>query len=233
MTQSDAFLAAIADRPDDDLPRLVFADWLDEHGQPERAEFIRVQIELAKHPADVPRWGILRERERELLDHHRDEWRLRLLIGTHQGFQRGFVEHIQAAGEWLLTHPTSLPVTPMVRSLRITSAAAGGMDLTGLPGLEQIVHLDLRNTFTGTRFNLPAFLTDARLGRVRALNLAQCGLGSWAMPQLMEVERLRQLDRLELWGNPFSDEGAAVIAGSPNLAHLTALDLSAHEQQPV
>src|SRR5262249_51187264 len=28
--------------------RLVYADWLEEHGQPERAEFIRAQVELAR-----------------------------------------------------------------------------------------------------------------------------------------------------------------------------------------
>ncbi len=47
-TDRDAFMAAILAAPDDDLPRLVFADWLDEHGEPERAEFIRVQCELAR-----------------------------------------------------------------------------------------------------------------------------------------------------------------------------------------
>jgi serine/threonine-protein kinase len=42
MSDDDAFLRAIADAPDDDAPRLVYADWLDEHGQPDRAEFIRL-----------------------------------------------------------------------------------------------------------------------------------------------------------------------------------------------
>ena len=43
-------LAEIAASPDDDTLRLAFADWLDEHGDPadaDRAEFIRVQCELA------------------------------------------------------------------------------------------------------------------------------------------------------------------------------------------
>jgi uncharacterized protein (TIGR02996 family) len=35
-------------QPADDTVRLVFADWLDEHGQPERAEFIRVQVQHAQ-----------------------------------------------------------------------------------------------------------------------------------------------------------------------------------------
>ncbi len=45
------FLEAIAAAPDDDLPRLVFADWLEEGGEHRRAEFIRVQCELARLPA--------------------------------------------------------------------------------------------------------------------------------------------------------------------------------------
>lgn len=46
MTERDAFLRAICDEPGDDTPRLVFADWLDEHDERERAEFIRVQCRL-------------------------------------------------------------------------------------------------------------------------------------------------------------------------------------------
>ena len=42
MTDADAILAAICDRPDDDTPRLVYADYLDDHGQSDRAELIRV-----------------------------------------------------------------------------------------------------------------------------------------------------------------------------------------------
>lgn len=41
-------LKAVCERPDDDLPRLVAADWLDENGESARAEFVRVQIEMAK-----------------------------------------------------------------------------------------------------------------------------------------------------------------------------------------
>src|SRR5213078_3097387 len=51
MTVAAALLAAIRQAPADDAPRLVYADWLDEHGQPERAEFIRVQIEADRELA--------------------------------------------------------------------------------------------------------------------------------------------------------------------------------------
>lgn len=47
MTAAD-FLPAILATPDDDGPRLVFADWLEEQGDVDRAEFIRVQCRLAE-----------------------------------------------------------------------------------------------------------------------------------------------------------------------------------------
>lgn len=67
-----AFLREIIANPQSDADRLIFADWLDENGQPERAEFIRVQVELAKAPlgwgGDTLRYNeALRRRERELL----------------------------------------------------------------------------------------------------------------------------------------------------------------------
>jgi len=48
MNQSDALLRSIIENPREDLPRLIYADWLDEAGEAERAEFIRVQCELAR-----------------------------------------------------------------------------------------------------------------------------------------------------------------------------------------
>ena len=46
MTDEEAFLAALAERPGDDLTRLVFADWLDERGDG-RAAYLRLVVEVA------------------------------------------------------------------------------------------------------------------------------------------------------------------------------------------
>lgn len=43
-----ALLAAIIAAPDDDLPRLVYADWIEERGRPERAAFVRVQCRIGR-----------------------------------------------------------------------------------------------------------------------------------------------------------------------------------------
>jgi uncharacterized protein (TIGR02996 family) len=44
-----AFVRAVLAAPDDPLPRLIFADWLDEQGDP-LGELIRVRVELAGIP---------------------------------------------------------------------------------------------------------------------------------------------------------------------------------------
>lgn len=98
MTHEQAFLAAICEASEDDTPRLVYADWLEEQGRDERAEFIRVQIQLARNfvtnsvpdPDVIPvsggkvalayarstyrKWKAMKDRERELWAWHGDEW---------------------------------------------------------------------------------------------------------------------------------------------------------------
>ncbi|HYH64523.1 MAG TPA: TIGR02996 domain-containing protein [Urbifossiella sp.] len=50
MTDGDALIHAILAAPDDDTPRLVYADWLDDAGHADRAALIRVQVGLAREP---------------------------------------------------------------------------------------------------------------------------------------------------------------------------------------
>src|SRR5205809_1061936 len=54
MATNEAFLRAILDNPEDDATRLVYADWLEEHGEAVPAEFIRVQCALARLSGSVP-----------------------------------------------------------------------------------------------------------------------------------------------------------------------------------
>src|SRR5207249_899359 len=46
----DALLRAICEHPDDDTPRLIFADFLEENGEADRAAFVRAQVEAARLP---------------------------------------------------------------------------------------------------------------------------------------------------------------------------------------
>jgi uncharacterized protein (TIGR02996 family) len=88
MTQYADLLRAVLDDPADDAPRLIMADWLDEQGEGDRAEFIRCQCALARDQFDDSECRILRgidrpcvcphcalrRREEELLGAHGLDW---------------------------------------------------------------------------------------------------------------------------------------------------------------
>ncbi|HVK12165.1 MAG TPA: TIGR02996 domain-containing protein [Gemmataceae bacterium] len=99
MPDDPAFIRAIAAAPDDDAPRLVYADVLDERGDEAsvaRAEFIRVQIERARLVPRTPRWNDLWHRDTALLDWAR-RWREELPVVqgvTYGGFIRGFIDRV-------------------------------------------------------------------------------------------------------------------------------------------
>ena len=118
MTHADAFLQAILDAPDDDAPRLLFADWLDEQGDPDRAEFIRVQIALERRAPPG-----LRRREQELLSLHESEWAAPVQgMATEWTFRRGFIDDVRT------------DAVVLAERRRIVSTSAGSPRATVLDG---------------------------------------------------------------------------------------------------
>jgi uncharacterized protein (TIGR02996 family) len=143
-----ALLADILANPEDDTVRLVLADWLDEHGDPERAEFIRVQVELASDPyreslcretCDPPEfWGcpdrVVRKRERELLAGPRPDVYENEVVWFNAGdgteswrtmfrpqWRRGFVEAVACeAADWL-AHAAALLARHPIREVTLTT----------------------------------------------------------------------------------------------------------------
>src|SRR5262249_39124387 len=88
----EALLHGVLAEPDDDAVRLVYADWLADNGDPDRAEFIRLQIARARLPRSDQAWLTPTARERELLAANRERW---LAPGPasarrHLSFERGF-----------------------------------------------------------------------------------------------------------------------------------------------
>jgi uncharacterized protein (TIGR02996 family) len=72
--QLAALLAAVADTPDEDAPRLILADWLEEHGERARAEFIRKECEYHPLPSYDPRREKLMRRAEQLLSRNKETW---------------------------------------------------------------------------------------------------------------------------------------------------------------
>jgi uncharacterized protein (TIGR02996 family) len=91
-TELKPFLLAVAADPFDDAPRLILSDYLDEHGECERAELIRVQIAANRSPNDKR----LAERCRQLILSHWSEWIWPLVThGKPDWFRRGFLEQVR------------------------------------------------------------------------------------------------------------------------------------------
>lgn len=70
----EALIAGIAADPDNDLRRLVFADWLEESGEAERAEFIRLQVEAARLPEGAEVRKAADDRAMQLFMAHGRRW---------------------------------------------------------------------------------------------------------------------------------------------------------------
>src|SRR6266702_3050247 len=102
MIDHDTFLQAIIEAPDDDTPRLIYADWLEERGDP-RGEFIRVQCALTNLNETDERWSPQKHRERQLLAQYGTEWAGMLtgLVEEYE-FRRGFVEYVSMAAPTFL-----------------------------------------------------------------------------------------------------------------------------------
>src|SRR5262249_1548852 len=93
-------LRSIAEEGDDNTGRLVFADWLEEHGDGPRAEFLRVQCQLAASKLSKNRRHALRVRERALLDAHRHEWGQAFGLPIEDvSFERGLTGRMRLA-QW-------------------------------------------------------------------------------------------------------------------------------------
>jgi uncharacterized protein (TIGR02996 family) len=90
MPEGDALLAAVLDNPQDDTPRLVYADWLDEHGT-SAGERARAELDLPSNRiGDRGALALASSPHREgltslVLRHNGFDTAARLALGRHFG----------------------------------------------------------------------------------------------------------------------------------------------------
>src|SRR5262245_61268584 len=92
----DHFLRAIAESPDDDSLRLIFADWLEENGDAAFARFIRVQCELARSADENEHWLAQKIEEEALWVALKGRWQpdLEVCRSTLDDFDRGLLGEV-------------------------------------------------------------------------------------------------------------------------------------------
>jgi uncharacterized protein (TIGR02996 family) len=207
MSDEDALLAAIIAHPDEDTPRLMYADWLDDHGQPDRAEFIRIQCAPDADEA-------AEERAAELEERNRAKW----LVGFPQfsrvqwEFRRGFPEVLTVAGTIFLDRYASFTAVPWVRRLCLSEMNNTLVrDFLSRPWRRGWVELELqedprvgRGYGYHSRFAFAAVAYAAQMQQLRTLQFSLFTLSVEAVRELTESPYLGSLRELRLDGNPDS-----------------------------
>ncbi len=75
MSDDAAFLAVIQSTPDDDAPRLVYANWLEENGHVEKAEYLRLVHALTILPDEAAERARLAKRLLKIAKKIDESWR--------------------------------------------------------------------------------------------------------------------------------------------------------------
>ena len=165
MSHDDAFLQAIIANPDDDAPRLLYADWLEERGDP-RGEFIRVQCALARMDEYDPRRWDLECRAWTLEKAHVAIWlgAVREKLSNWE-FRRGFMDWVELGSRAFMAYSADLFRHGPLRTASIFPEPAV----------------------------LPALLADPYLQRLQELQfVSQEGAASWRL-RAGDVERIAAL----------------------------------------
>jgi uncharacterized protein (TIGR02996 family) len=220
------FVSAILESLEDDTPRLIYADWLEERGDP-RGEFIRLQCARAALPEWDRRAQVLLRQERVLLEQHGAAWRAELprLAGiTWDEFERGVVTSIHAASfETLYRHAKKIwQAAPVVRVM--VTGPSGKVRLDKRQALPRLRSLKVTpRGLTGVPL---AQLADAPLlSSLQTLDLANCGPGINTFADLFQSPHLANLSALVLANTPFGFPDLRALAYFHPFKGLTSLTL--------
>ena len=257
MKDLKSWIKAIRADIDDDAPRLVCADWLEERGQPERAELIRVQCTLARIEGDDPRRPDLARREEQLLEAHKAEWvkEVPAWAGKAAEFRRGFVAEVGAGVKTFLSNAAGLfaraPVTrlftrtdraplealtdsPYLATLRDLSVGdadpAGVARLLASPhaaGLRGL-HLVALAGFAARFAELAPVLQSPKLVELTRLSIRHVGFDRADVRRFVRLPALRGLEALRLESWDATDTSLRELAAA-DLPKLRSLDLACNQ----
>jgi uncharacterized protein (TIGR02996 family) len=202
--------AAVLAAPDDDVPRLVYADWLMERGDP-RGELIALQVERATLHAINPRAAALMGREKALMLTHYKSWQARLPQPCNFWYVRGFVEKINC-GFRVLT--SSSLEDACIRELQLHTDTGFARHIAPLFSDMALRTLDLRGNLEAADL---AALQSPHLATVTTLRLVG-GFLTAADIRAIHASSLHTVPALEL--ENLHGAALAVLAKGPPLRQL-------------
>lgn len=223
------FLHAILADPEADTPRLIYADWLEEQGDP-RGEFIRVQLRLVDPDLEEDEHFDLHDRETELLREHEATWvePLQPLVEGWK-FHRGFVEYVRVRAKAFITSGTALFDHEPIQSLALMQTRDVEFEsLIDMPSLGRLAGLSLSGCSLGTE-HLEVMAHSPHLGSLRKLLLGGNGFGPNGVEALADAHHWERLELLDLSSNLLRNDAIIPLASSPHFPSLTTLFLSQNQ----
>lgn len=211
MSEDQSFLDEICAHPDDDTPRLIYADWLEDQGDP-RGEFIRVQCELETLKKTQKRHKELKKRQDTLLRQHEGDWTGNFPFALRQCvFRRGFIEQSAVAlGYFCRNWEKILRLTPL-RDVVFTQVRNRLADLAQCPGLSRL--RSVRFKHQDVEFGVEEFARSPNLKGVESIQ------GHWqsaGLVGLAQSEFTGSLRHLVLDGE-FSSSAVRQLCEAPQL----------------
>lgn len=226
--ENQRFLSSICDNPDDDDLRIVYADWLEDQDQSDRAEFIRAQVTLAQIRQPSDEWRDLRDRSLQLLQDHGDEWAANVLGNgvLEVRFHRGCIVEVMARArtfilrgdEWTSSHP--------IHSLTLTDVGKQAKNIASCEYLSNVTHLRLCDGRLSND-DLVAISQSPNLPRLRSISL--CGAKKRLGYLPTEVTTIDERGLTDLADSSFSTQLASIeVLSMHNLRDWSFRDHIAH-----
>jgi uncharacterized protein (TIGR02996 family) len=228
--EEHAFLRAISENPEDDLPRLVYADWIEDRGRTARAEFIRLQVERYRRSANDRSARGISWREYELLQEHEVAWREELPPQLRRGasFRRGFVFRLQCSMRDLIESTRDHALLDPIERLEIT---VDSLDPEWLAYHPPPLTFPLSEVRIDCELSVGPILILAlvRYGpfpKLKKLIIRDRYLSDDAIGQLRPDPTFPVLEELDLSSCGLSDRGAEELAESDWVGRLKRLRLA-------
>jgi uncharacterized protein (TIGR02996 family) len=222
VSEQDAFLKEILANPADREVRLVFADWLEENGDP-RGELIRLQIQLEEMKPGDRGYGTVRKKERALLKKHRLFGQLPSRVGEWE-FRAGFIEKIELTLTAFRLKAAEIFEENPVQHVVLKAKSAKLDDVAQRPELAKLTSLELRSNHLGNS-GLRTLLESPYLTNLKSLTVFSNQITNEGVARLTTNPNLSGLTELKIAWNHLNDKATEQIVESPTLGEITSLRL--------
>lgn len=207
----DALYRAICAHPDEDTPRLAFADLVEESGDETRARFIRTQVALANVPVYDPAWVNARQFEPDASTGWAQTVALPKALPPGASWQRY---------EFRRGFPWKVGV------LSLGAFVNGGEAVFGLVPIRAL-DIDARD-----RPDLGVLADWPHLTRLHKLELSTGLFGADEISRLAESPHATNLTELGFEFDGISPDGLTALAESPLFSRLKGLELRSNAIPP-